>query len=325
MTSKEDVDAVIASYLDTELDPYKVKIQDLNDQYSELKELNAATEAENQTLYARIRELEALLNPAQPLVTTRGCSRPDNTFGANGYLEANGAHLVPGYRTYLSDTQIPSLVSSDSGLRRALNWLRSGPGAVLWLSVKADPGAWLDELTYDIEQKFPDQRLFITCRHEPKELYNAGASGIAQYHLYNDHLESVMANHPRWELHTILEGYYSPSVLPGYWDTMYRENQTPSWDRYNLPTDAPKVYHTMEQMFDEILAYSQSKGCEHPSIGELGSAKIASDTDVSQRAAWVGDCETYIEGKFDTVLWFNQNQHTLELPTLNGWVTQAIS
>jgi len=321
MTTRDDVLAAIDSYVASEVAPYNSKIVELTDKYAELQELNSATEAENQTLYARIRELEAELNPA-PAFTVRGCSRPDNTYGANGYQLG---HEVAGYRTYLSPSQTPSLVSGDSGLKRAANWLYNGSASVLWLSVKARPAAWLDSLMTDVEFVFPNERLLITCYHEPFNLFEQGAVGIAQFHEYNDRLEEIVANHSRWEMHTIFEGYRDESVNPGYWEAMYRSNQTPSWDRYNLPIDAPKSYRPPEELFANMLQFSADHGCDRPSIAELGSAKVASDTTGSGRLQWIKDNHVYVEGVFDTVLWFNQNAHQLSVTEMDAFLIDAAS
>lgn len=309
MTTLQDVEAVVEAYLAAEKTPLEAQIMALESELHTAALDRAADAATIAELTARIHELEALLNP---FTTKFGASRPDNT---------PSIRTVDVYRSYLSPSQRPSLASGDFSLReRAPKFLSED--SALWLSIKAFPEGWFESLLKDLRNVFPTQKFLLTCRHEPREFWDAeGGLTISRYHEFQTAFEDIVESvgDTNTEMWTIFEGYHRPSRSPGYYDTMRRVKQNLGFDAYNPGIQQPnRGYVSPSEIFDEILEYAAANGTANSAIAETGTGLWQSD--IPGRLQWVKDVRAYLDGKVKYAAMWNQGTIIMTEDEASAWL-----
>lgn len=289
-----------------------------------LEQQVAALSGQVLVLQTEVARLQALLDACENPVavnTAFGFSRPDNTWAGvdDTTNPVPDEYKVSAFRTYLSPGQRPNRADSNSGIRRALRWLKDD--GILWLSIKDEAGPWFDLLVRDILAVFPG-RVFLTARHEPHEFW-AGEGGLtlADYDRHQDSFEAVVEaiGDPRVEMWTIVEGYHTPTQTPGYWERMIRPKQKIGFDSYNAGIQTPTVYEPVEDVYSVCIDFAKAHGTEYTAFGETGTGVTPTDTDGSGREAWVADARAYLDGKVEAALIWNQGGCTLTVPEAEFW------
>lgn len=288
---------------------------------ADLEKAVASGYAKDQTILemdARIKYLEQLLQ-GMTTVTQFGFSNPMATAGAEGPVRV--------YRTFLTpradNSGQPSCVVANPGLTKALQWLAKDPKAILWWSFKQPIGPWWYSLADDICEKFPMQRIFITCWHEPyKEFYATGKA--ADWHRQQDAMMAAIEDYPRFEPHTIWEEYRKPSNTRDYYPNFLRTEQVSSFDAYNSGIQTPSFYESPDAVFGEILEWASAHNGKMPSIAETGSGKTPSDTSGAGRREWHLDVAEYLTGAVEAATVWNSEGCTLDIETWNLWNGQTV-